>query len=154
MDFFTVYPTFDAASPLDYFRLVSHVFGHASIAHLLGNMMFLLLIGPLMEERYGSKHLLAMIAIVALLTGILNVLFFPKGLLGASGIVFMLIILSSFNNLKQGYIPLTFILVFLIYLAKEVYLEFTVQDNVSHFAHILGGSLGSIYGFMYNRVSG
>lgn len=153
MGAFTVYPEFNPTSPLDYFRLVSHVFGHASVGHLLGNMMFLLLIGPLMEERYGWKHILAMILITALLTGVLNVLFFPKGLLGASGVVFMLIILSSFNNLKQGYIPLTFILVFIIYIVKEIYLEFTVEDNVSHFAHILGGSLGSIYGFMYNRIS-
>ena len=154
MGYFTVYPRFAVSNPLDYFRLISHIAGHANLAHLLGNMMLLLLIGPLMEERYGSKHLLAMILITGLLTGVLNVLFFPQGLLGASGIVFMLIILSSFNNLRQGSIPLTFIIVFFIYIFQEVYLELNTDSNVSHFAHILGGGMGSIYGFAYNRIFG
>ena len=151
MKYFTVYPDFDPSDPVNYFTLVSHICGHANAAHLLGNMMILLLVGPLMEERYGSRAVLAMILVTALVTGILVVLFFSKGLLGASGVVFMFITLSSFNNLKEGYIPLTFVIVFVMYVFKEILLELTVDDGVSHLAHILGGSLGSLFGWKFNR---
>ena len=43
-----------------------------------------------------------MMIITAVITGILNTFFFPTGLLGASGIVFMFILLSSFSGIKEG----------------------------------------------------
>jgi membrane associated rhomboid family serine protease len=98
------------------------------------------------EEKYGSKRLLIMILLTALVTGILNILFFNTGLLGASGIVFMLILLSSFTNVRNGEIPITFILVAFLFLGKEV-LESIQNDNISQFAHIIGGICGSIFGF-------
>ena len=52
-----------------------------------------------------------MILVTALLTALLNAVFFNTGLLGASGIVFMLILLSSCANIRAGEIPLTLILV-------------------------------------------
>lgn len=36
--FFAVRSTFSFANPLDYFRLVSHVIGHASFQHLFSNL--------------------------------------------------------------------------------------------------------------------
>ena len=75
------------ADPLMYVRLFTHVLGHANIQHYINNMMLLLLIGPMLEEKYGSENLLICIIITALVTGILNNLFFKTALLGASGIV-------------------------------------------------------------------
>ena len=43
-----------------------------------------------------------MMLITALVTGIMNVLFLPTGLQGASGIVFMFILLISVTNIKKG----------------------------------------------------
>ena len=76
----------------------------------------------------------------------LNNLLFNTGLLGASGVVFMLILLSSFTNVKSGNIPLTFILIIFLFMGKEVYTAFS-QDNISQFAHILGGICGGVFGF-------
>ena len=42
-----------------------------------------------------------------------NILFFSTGLLGASGLVFMMIILVSASDLKRGEIPITMILAML-----------------------------------------
>jgi len=100
-----------------------------------------------MEEKYGSKFTLFMILITALITGLLNVIFFNTGLLGASGIVFMLILLVSFTNTDGGQIPLTFILVALLFVGKEV-LQIMDSDQVSQFAHIIGGVCGSAFGFL------
>ena len=115
------------------------------MAHLMGNLTFILLLGPIIEEKYGGSNLAIMIIITALVTGISNVFFFNTGLLGASGIVFLFIILASFGNAKQG-IPLTFILVALLFVGKEV-MNSMESNNISEFAHILGGACGSLFGF-------
>ena len=146
-NFFTVYPTFNFASPVDYFRIFSHIFGHKNWSHLMGNFSFILLIGPMLEEKYQSGSMLLMILITSLFTGFLNVVFFSTGLLGASGIVFMLILLSSFANFRTGKIPLTFILILLIFLTKEI-ADVFANDDISQFAHIIGGICGSIFGFL------
>jgi membrane associated rhomboid family serine protease len=150
-NFFTVYPTFSFLNPLDYLRLFSHALGHANWTHLLSNFTFILLIGPILEEKYGSKPLLVMMFVTAFVTGVLNVLFFSTGLLGASGIVFMLIILSSITNIRQGEIPLTFILISVLFLGKEVVDAFNA-DNVSQFAHVIGGVCGGIFGLKFAKA--
>ena len=147
MGIFSVGTTIDITNPLSIFSLFSHVLGHGSMDHLLGNMTFVLLIGPIIEEKYGSRFTLIMIVLTALITGLLNVTFFDTGLLGASGIVFMLILLVSFTNVKGGQIPLTFILVALLFIGKEV-IQSLNSDQVSQFAHIIGGICGSIFGFV------
>lgn len=146
MSLFTVGATMDFLNPLDYFRLFSHVIGHSGWQHLLGNFTFILLIGPMLEEKYGSKNLLIMILFTALVTGILNILMFSTGLLGASGIVFMLILLSSVANFQKGKVPLTFILVVVLFLGKEV-LDAFQEDQISQFGHIIGGICGGLFGF-------
>jgi membrane associated rhomboid family serine protease len=129
-----------------WFTLVSHVLGHADWNHLFSNFSFILLLGPILEENYGSVPLLIMMIVTALVTGVLNVLIFPDLLLGASGIVFMMILLASFTNFSRGEIPLTFILVLMIYLGREIFNSFA-DNNISEFAHIAGGFCGSLFGF-------
>lgn len=147
MSLFTVYPTMSLTNPVDYFRLFSHAIGHGDWAHLFGNFTLILLLGPMLEEKYGSANLLTMMFLTALITGILNVIFFSSGLLGASGIVFMMILLSSMTNLRQGRLPLTFLLVVILFLGKEVVNIFQ-NNNISEFAHIVGGICGAVFGFM------
>ena len=93
-----------------------------------------------------------MILITAIVTGAVNFLLFPHvQLLGASGVVFAFILLSSFTSFKEGSIPLTFILVAVIYIGGQVYDGIFVQDNVSHLTHILGGAVGSVLGYLMAR---
>lgn len=149
-DFFILIPPMDGVgwgNPLTYFRLFSHVIGHDDWVHLMNNLMFILLIGPILEEKYGSRDLIVMIVVTALVIGVLQLIFFPgMGLLGASGIVFMLILLASITNFQSGHIPITFILVIILYLGKEFSQSFG-EDQVSQFAHIIGGVIGGIFGF-------
>lgn len=137
--------------PLTYLRLFSYAFGHANFAHLAGNMTMLLLVGPIAEERYGSWNLCIMMAVTALAGGILNTLFFNTGILGASGIVFLMIILSAFTGMKKGEIPLTLILVAAIYLGQEIYSGLFANDNVSHFGHLCGGVSGLGFGAYFYK---
>jgi membrane associated rhomboid family serine protease len=129
---------------------VTAVLGHEGLNHIIGNLTFILLLGPLLEWKYGSKKLITLMLITAVVTGLLNKLFFNTGLIGASGIVFLLIILSSFANYEKGKIPLTFVLVFVLFVGKEVIASYET-DNVSQFAHIIGGVVGGIAGFILSR---
>lgn len=144
--YFTVYPGMSFLDPMTYVRLISHSAGHANWVHLFSNLTFILLLGPILEEKYGSKRLILMTLMTALVTGLLNNFLLNTPLLGASGIVFMMIILSSFSNYRSGSIPLTFILVVVIFLGQEI-LNALRNDNISQFAHIVGGICGSIFGF-------
>ncbi|MCB9231487.1 MAG: rhomboid family intramembrane serine protease [Bacteroidia bacterium] len=145
--YFMTRGVFDFGNPMDYFRLVSSTMGHANWAHLLGNFSIILLIGPMLEEKFGSLSLLFMMVVTAIITAILDIMFWDHGGLGASGIVFMMILLSSFTNFKSGTIPLTFILVVILFIGQEVVRAFQ-DDNISQFAHILGGIFGAIFGFI------
>lgn len=138
--------------PLTYVRLFSHVLGHAGYGHFMGNIMLLLVVGPPLEEKYGSRRLLVCIAITALVSGLVQVLLFPgAALLGASGIVFMMIVLSSLAGMREGAIPLTLILVVILYLGGEVVDAVAAQDSVSQLTHIVGGLCGAALGFAMSR---
>ena len=146
-EWFASYPSFKYGAHT-YVGLFSHILGHGSWEHLLGNFMLILLIGPILEERHGSYSLLAMILITALVTGLINVAVGSHPLLGASGIVFMMILLASTANIKQGEIPLTFVAIAVIYLGGEVYRAVRSDDQVSHMAHLIGGLVGAAFGFL------
>jgi GlpG protein len=137
-------------NPLTYLRLFFHVLGHADMDHLLGNVMMVLVIGPLLEEKYGSLNIIIMIVATALVTGIANIIFFPHAILGASGVVFAMILLASFTRTADNTIPLTFILVAVVYIGGQVMDAVAVQDNVSNLTHILGGAVGAVLGYVMN----
>lgn len=137
--------------PFMYLRLFTHVVTHQTIDHFTGNIMLILILGPMIEEKYGSRLLLFMIGFTAVITGLINILFFNHALIGASGIVFMLILLSSFTNMKQGTIPLTVILVAVLYLGNEILGGLFIQDNISRISHIAGGLCGAGFGFAVHK---
>lgn len=138
-------------SPLTYIRLFTHVLGHSGWSHYIGNMAYILLLGPMLEEKYGWKNILLVIVVTAVVTGIINNLFFPNvALCGASGVVFAFILLTSFTGFKEGEIPLTFILVAVIFIGQQIYEGIAIQDNVSNLSHILGGIIGAVFGYFLN----
>ena len=130
-----------------YVGLFTHILGHASWQHLIGNFMLILLIGPILEERHGSLRLLVMILVTALATGLMA-LALGTGVMGASGIAFMMILLASMANVRGGQIPLTFIAVATIYLGGEIVAGVHGNDGISHMAHLTGGAIGALFGFL------
>lgn len=148
MNLFCVYRS-SWRDPLGYIRLFGHVLGHANWEHFLNNMLLLLVVGPPMEEKYGSIPLLEGIVFTALMSGVLQCALFPRtALLGASGIVFMLIMLASLSGFSGG-IPVTMLLVAVLYLGQQVYDVIFVRDNVANFMHIVGGVCGTVFGYTY-----
>lgn len=147
---FTLHPTFSFGNPLDYFRLISHVIGHATASHLMGNLVFILLLGPILEEKYGSLKICWIMIITAIVTGIINLIFNSTGLLGASGIVFAFIILISIVNVQKNKLPLSFIIVAILFIGEELLNSFR-EDMISQTAHIVGGIVGAGFGFRISK---
>ena len=148
---FSVYRS-SFADPLAYLRVFTHVLGHSGWEHLLNNMMYLLILGPMLEERYGGKSLLVVIAATALVIGLVSLIFSPNVLLmGASGVVFAFILLASITSAGNHGIPLTFLLVAVLYIGQQIYEGITQPDHISQLAHIVGGLVGSGFGFVMNR---
>ena len=148
---FSVYRS-SLLQPLTYLRFFLHVLGHADLTHYISNMMLILVVGPPLEEKYGGRALLWAIAVTALVSGLVHWLFFPgAALLGASGIVFMMIVMSSLSGMREGSIPLTLILVLVLYIGKEVIDGVTLSDNVSQLTHIIGGLCGAFLGLSMRR---
>jgi membrane associated rhomboid family serine protease len=93
------------------------------------------------------RPLLFMILMTAFITGLANLIFSNGALLGASGIVFMMILLASMANVRGGEIPLTFIAVAIIYMGGEIIRAFR-EDQISQMAHLVGGIAGAAFGFI------
>ncbi len=133
---------------LTYPRFILHVLGHSDYSHYIGNMMMILVIGPPLEERYGSKRLLWVILMTAFVSGLIHWFFFPNSaLMGASGIVFMMIVLSSLSGMQNGCIPITLILVLVLYIGGEILDGILFRDQISQLTHIIGGICGAVFGF-------
>ena len=150
--FFSVY-TSSFTDPFAYIRIFGHVLGHYDFEHFMNNFLIILLIGPMLEEKHGAKNMLYMFILTALITGIVQIIFFDTMLLGASGIVFMLMILAGFVSMERGRIPLTLILVIVIFLGREFFWGVTVEDTISRVTHIIGGIIGVILGFILHKNS-
>ena len=139
-------------APMTYIRLFTHILGHSGWEHFIGNMSYLLLLGPMLEEKYGSMRIFQVIAITAFVTGLINyVLFWEIALCGASGVCFAFILLSSFTSFRDGEIPFTAILVAILFLGQQIFEGIVVEDNISNMAHIIGGILGGSAGYYLNK---
>ena len=132
------------ANPLTYIRLFTHVLGHSSWQHFIGNMGYILLLGPMLEEKYGSRNMILVIAIAALATGLANFIFFKNIALCA------FILLTSFTSFNAGEIPITVILVAVIFIGQQILEGLFVQNNVSNLSHIIGGIVGAVIGYNLN----
>jgi len=139
------------ADPMQYVRLFTYVLVHADISHYVGNFMMILAIGPMVEEKYGSSRLCWVTIITTVVTGLVNVLFFPGvNVVGASGIVFMLILMASFTNIRQGRLPITVLLVAVLYLGNEILLGLFSPSNISRISHIVGGLCGAVFAVIFH----
>lgn len=139
-------------SPLTYVRLLLHVLGHTSFMHYVSNMALILALGPIVEERYGSGRLLLMFAVTAVVSGLFHMFFAGSSmLLGASGIVYMLIFLASTAGTRGGGIPLTLVAVAALYLTQEILGGLFSADNISHLTHIVGGVCGALMGLFMRK---
>jgi len=78
--------------------------------------------------------------------------FSRTALLGASGVVFMFILLSSFVNLKGKNTHNLYTCCYNLS-GRRGYERYFVKDNISQLAHLVGGICGSVFGFKWAERS-
>ena len=141
---------FSASNPLSYLRLFTYVLGAASGEILVCNMIFVLLLGPSMEERYGTVVIAIMTFVSALFSGVLNACFCKSSLQGCEAIIFMMIFLNSFVSLSKKKIPFSFVLVFILFVLRGIFaVDFkTASSAIQIIINVAGGLCGSLFAFL------
>lgn len=165
---------FDYKNFLDYLRLFTHTLGSSGWQSLLANSTFILLLGPTLEERYGSPILLLMIVLTSLVGGVLNACLVPFFTSGSQSIVFMMICLAAITAFSKKEVPLSWIIVFALYFALKLcssYSDFSNSNsasfsfsstsggkkidfiefltlNLNTFTSLAAGIVGSLFGFL------
>ncbi len=135
--------------------LVTSVFVHASLLHLLGNMLFLYVFGNTLESVVGSKNLLFAFLLGGVGSFPLSIPFFPLGaeFVGASAAIFtltavvMLVKPLRFSWLLLMPVGLVAILYFL-YNALSVY--YHLQSDVAYISHVIGFLIGFPLGIAWS----
>ncbi|MBP5678736.1 MAG: rhomboid family intramembrane serine protease [Bacilli bacterium] len=137
-------------NPLTYIRMFTHCIGHKDFDHFISNFLYILLVGPMIEEKYGSINLIIMFALTSLVIALYNIIFTNNTILGASGNVYMLIVLSSFTNISEGKIPLTVLLILIFYVVGEIKRSLLEQNKkVYHDGHLIGALCGLLLGIYF-----
>jgi membrane associated rhomboid family serine protease len=145
---------FNFLSPFSYFRMISQIFGHSNWQHLSGNLVYILLVGPNCEREYGCYKICIIVFLTAISSSLSHLFFGPRDSiqLGASGVVFMFILLNSLIETKTHHIPLTFICQVGIWCSKEFISNFWSQEGgISHLAHLTGALVGTLSGYYFQQ---
>ena len=137
--------------------LVTGIFVHANLVHLLGNMIFLYVFGNTLESiSPDSKRMLFSFFLGGLLSFILSVPFFPPDttFVGASAAIFTLTaVVMLMKPLRWSWLlfmPVGMVaIVYFLYNAIAVYYQF--QSNVAYISHIIGFSLGLPLGIAWSN---
>jgi membrane associated rhomboid family serine protease len=150
-------------------NLLTHMFLHGSVEHLLGNMVFLWLVGCMLELGCGRSLFLA----VYLIGGVAAVSFFwllnlssQVPLIGASGAISGLMgafaVMFGRRKVKVffsvgfyfNYLNVTALILLPIWLGKEAFMHFfSGMKQVAYAAHFGGIAGGALLGFVIIRFT-
>lgn len=138
--------------------IITQLFTHGDVMHLLLNMMVLFFTGMMFRQYFGEKRLITTYflgGIAAYLTHVSAYFIFPvfsehapPGILGASGAVMAIFMAVAFHRPGQrvylfGLLPVPIIALALLYIFVDLR-GVTESDNVAHFAHLGGALFGAL----------
>ena len=111
-----------------------------------------LVVGPAAEERFGSAKVFFAVLLTAIAGAAIMWFLFPEAtIMGASGVLFCMMMLASFASMRGGAIPITLILVIILYLGSEVLQAVSGTAGLPELTHIAGGVVGLLLGFAFSR---
>ena len=136
-------------NPMNFIRLVTSGFCHTDFTHFRNNFVFILLLGPILEEKFGSLVFLEMLFITTVVSSLFHLLFYDSSAIGASDNVYMMVSLCGICCATDEKIPITFVLLFLFFVLGEIILMFfyIIWDSVGHDGHVVGALCGIVFGY-------
>jgi rhomboid protease GluP len=128
-----------------YYQLFTSMFVHANIAHLAGNMLFLLIFGLRGEEMFSLPEYLSIYFLGGLTGNLLSLLLLPLNVpsVGASGAIFAMFgacTIYARRAVRQSIIGALIYAFFLLFLSSGL--------GVNNFAHIGGLVTGLLIGYV------
>lgn len=134
----------------EWWRLLSHLWVHASADHLAGNMLTLLFIGMLVERAYGASRMVVVMTLAAVTgalasdaAGTLNAVGMSGAIMGLVGLMLGMLIRYR-RDLSVRWIRNVGQLVVLS-LGMVLVMSFSVQAS-DHWAHAIGALTGLLCG--------
>ncbi len=135
--------------------LITSIFTHFDLYHILFNMIFLYFAGNMFEQSFSSKKLILVYIFGGIFGGLFEVisgsLLFPQSevhsVIGASGSVMAIFTALAFYNpntkvLLFGLVPVRLFVLALFFLATDLIGLGEKGDNIAHFAHLGGAFFG------------
>lgn len=138
-------------------QVLTYMFSHAGISHILFNMLGLFFFGVQVEKHMGSSEFLLFYLLTGTLAGIFSLLvywftgMYQVWLLGASGGVFavLLAFATIFPHARIyvfGIIPIRAPILVLIYTGIELISQvFSTRSGVAHMTHLAGFAFAYLY---------
>lgn len=128
-----------------YWQLLTSMFVHANIAHLAGNLLFLLIFGLRSEDMFSLPEYLSVYFLGGLTGNLLSLLLLEPNIpsVGASGAIFALFGAATIyarRSLSQSIIGALIYAFFLLFLSSG--------PGVNNFAHIGGLVAGLVIGYV------
>ena len=128
-----------------YYQLLTSMFVHANIAHIAGNMLFLLIFGLRGEEMFSLPEYLSIYFLGGLTGNLLSLLLLPLDVpsVGASGAIFAMFgacTIYARRAVRQSIIGALIYAFFLLLLSSGL--------GVNNFAHIGGLVTGLLIGYV------
>jgi membrane associated rhomboid family serine protease len=146
---FDFVPVYILARP---WTLITYMFLHIGIAHILFNMIALFFFGPRLEAELGGRRFLWLYFISGITGAVLSFVFNPlTPIVGASGAIYGVMLGFAYfwpreRLLIWGIFPIEARLMVILMTALSLFGGFGgAADGIAHFAH-LGGFAG---GFLY-----
>lgn len=140
--------------PQNIYTIITSIFAHGSISHLLYNMVALFFFGTFLENLIGEKNFFGLFIITGLLANILTIPFYTASL-GASGAIYG--VLGSLTVLKPKeiiyfnlFVPLPLIVATGIFLLFDIIGVFN-PSGTGNLAHISGLGIGILAGFYWKK---
>jgi len=128
----------------EYYRLISSMFVHASIAHLAGNMLFLLVFGLRAEEMFSLPEYLMVYFLGGLAGNLVSLWLLPSSFsVGASGAIFGMfgaVTVFARRSVNQSIVGALIYGFFLLFISSG--------QGVNVFAHLGGLVCGLIIGYL------
>lgn len=128
--------------------ILTSIFLHGGIEHIMYNMFALVLFGLILEEIIGAKRFLILYFSAGLIASLATIPFYQASL-GASGAIFgvlgALAILRPRMVVWVSFVPMPMFVAILVWAAIDFFGIF-FPSNIANAAHLAGLFLGVIYG--------
>lgn len=125
--------------------IVLHIFGHSGWDHFLGNVIYIAMLGPSVEDKFGTIPLAIITILSALIIGTISVIS-NTPCYGLSSVAYMWVILNTFQSDESEGLPITSIILLFVFVLPEAIAIFTKTDNIAHQNHVLGAICGLGFG--------